>query len=55
MFRNDDFYSYSQDNVPNGIDRFQRFAFAGLHLLIKGKAGLTDMDSNALKGGVPQG
>ncbi len=23
-------------------------------LLIKGKAGLTDMDSNALKGGVPR-
>jgi len=30
-------YSYFQNNVPNGIDRSQIFAFAGLHLLIGSK------------------
>jgi hypothetical protein len=30
-------YSYSQDNVPNWIDRVEAFAIAGLHLLIGSK------------------
>jgi hypothetical protein len=31
------FYNSSQNNVPNWIDRFQKFAFAGLHRLIGSK------------------
>jgi hypothetical protein len=40
--------SYSQNNVPNGLDRFQTSAFAGLHLLIGSKLRFTKLQKLGL-------